>query len=70
MNKLSKLINNRLEIKIIADLSHFKLVIKTEMKNLLKPEKYFYYGKINVQLYLQKTSEFWRIFFLYIMLIW
>ncbi len=38
LKKLSKLINNRLEIKIIADLSNFKLVIKTEMKNLLKPE--------------------------------
>ncbi len=32
---LYKLVNNRLEIKIIADLSHLKLIKKTEMKNLL-----------------------------------
>ncbi len=28
------------------------------MKNLLKPYILFYYGKINVQLYLQNTFEF------------
>ncbi len=70
IKKLYKLINNRLEIKIIADLSHFKLTLKTEMKNLLKPEMYFYYGKINVRRYLQIIFEFRRTFFLYIVLIW
>ncbi len=33
------------------------------MENSLKPEMLFYYGKINVQQYLQKTFEFWRTFF-------
>ncbi len=49
IKKLSKLINNRLEIiiaiiviiiVIIAELSPFILVLKTKMKNLLQPETY------------------------------
>ncbi len=36
-------------MEIIADFSYFKLILKTEMKNLLQPKIYFYYGKINIQ---------------------